>query len=76
MFGEFQTLVQNATPEHVRTELPRLFTKANLERDTIARRIGALLEWRRRGGFELVRIENDTPTRAEVEIRFPVTDDH
>lgn len=69
-------LVQNATPDHVRTELPRLFTKANLERDTIARRIGALLEWRRRGGFELVRIENDTPTKAEIEIRFPVTDDH
>jgi CubicO group peptidase (beta-lactamase class C family) len=76
MFSEFQTLVQNATPDHVRAELPKLFTSANLERDTMARRIGALLEWRRRGGFELVRIENDTPTKVELEIRFPVTDDH
>lgn len=75
-FTELQTLVSRATPDCVRRDLPKLYTGKNLNRDTIDRRIGAFLDWRRRGGFELVRIESKTQDSASLEIRFPVTDDH
>ena len=76
MFAVIQALVEQASPCRLRTELPKLFTVSNLAREPMERRIGAFMEWRRRGGFELVRVDRNDVLKAELEIRFPVSDDH
>lgn len=75
-FERLSKLILNATPELTKAEFPDLFTQNNLARESVERRIGAFLEWRKRGGFEIVKIEKQVDARLELEIRFPVTDDH
>ncbi len=75
-FDDLCNLVARADPDRVRAELPGLFSADNYARDSIARRIGAFLEWRRKGGFEMVRVLAESKTQIDVELRFPVTQDH
>lgn len=75
VFYKLQKLVEKADPEVVRNELPKLFTERNLARESMARRIGAFMEWRKRGGFTLERIHSEGVDHLEVEFQFPVSQD-
>ena len=75
-FEALSEIISTATPESVKAALPQLFTQKNLDRESLERRIGAFLEWRKRGSFELVNVEKSAKQRLELEIRFPITDDH
>jgi CubicO group peptidase (beta-lactamase class C family) len=76
MFEAICGLIAQADPQTIRDELPKLFTATNLDREPLARRIGAFMEWRKRGGFDLVRIEAESTQQLDVEIRFPISQDH
>lgn len=76
VFEALCDLIATATPDRVRDQLPVLFTPDNLSREPMARRIGAFMDWRKRGGFEPVHFESETPETLEVEIRFPVSQDN
>ena len=75
-FDALCDLINVATPDSVRERLPVIFTPKNLAREPLARRIGAFMDWRKRGGFEPVRVESEMPNTLEVEIRFPVSQDN
>lgn len=75
MFEALSALVTKAKPATVRAELPKLFTSRNLDREPMARRIGAFMEWRKRGGFELVRVIAEETHQLDLEIRFPIGQD-
>lgn len=75
-YEQLNSLVLQASPDRVRALLPMLFTETNLAREPMERRIGAFMEWRKRGGFELVRVDHNSELKAKLEIRFPVSDDH
>ena len=76
LFDALSDLIARADPEVVRAELPGLFTPANLGREPMARRIGAFMDWRKRGGFELVNRLSEEAGQLDLEIRYPVNGDH
>ncbi|MQX38094.1 serine hydrolase domain-containing protein [Roseospira navarrensis] len=74
--GEILALVETATPATIAEALPGLYTPENLARDTLGRRIGAVMDWRARGGFEVVAITARTPATIEAVVRLRLSDEH
>lgn len=74
-FRNLQSLVAQADPHTVASKLPTIYTKRNFERESLARRIGAFMEWRKRGGFQLEKVLHYDHKRLDVEVSFPVTQD-
>lgn len=69
-------LIQTASPSTVQERLPTLYSERNLKQETMGRRIGAFLEWRKRGGFHVLDIEHQDESELDLVFQFPVTRDH
>lgn len=73
---DFAKLVETASPQTLERDLRALFTPENFKRKPVERRITTFMNWKMRGGFDCVNIEEVTETSIEVIATHPVTQEH
>jgi len=75
-FQAFLDLVSKASPELVVSTLPKLFSENNLQREKIEKRIETLMDWRARGGFEIVDVKRSEPWLIDSIVTMPFSGEY
>lgn len=72
----FLRFVPVAEPATIAAFVGREFVSANATREPIERRIASFMDWRARGGFEILEVEEETSDRIAVRTRMRRSDEH
>lgn len=73
--AELITLIPGASPARVADYVQMSYVPEYAERETVARRIALFMDWRARGGMELVEITRSDPFRIETVVHQPLSDE-
>jgi len=73
--AELTRLMKHATPERVSGYIGKHYSSEYAELRPIDDRIGAFMDWRRRGGMDTVEILQSQPHLIEVIARHPLTEE-
>jgi CubicO group peptidase (beta-lactamase class C family) len=73
--AEITSLTREATPTGVIEYVQANFTPEYAQHVPIARRIGAFMDWKARGGMDVVEVALSEPHRIEAVVRQPLTDE-
>ena len=73
--AEITSLTREATPTGVIDYLQTHFTSENANHVPLARRIGSFMDWKARGGMDVVEVTVSEAHRIETVVRQPFTDE-
>ena len=73
---EVANLVSNATPARIADYLREHYAPHYAEREPTGRRIASYMDWKARGGIEVVDVAQATERRVEITMRQPLSDEH
>lgn len=70
------SLADSATPESVASFVAAYYTPENRDREKIGKRIATFMDWRARGGFDILEIIESRPHVLEAVARQPWSDEY
>ncbi|MCI5077465.1 serine hydrolase domain-containing protein [Oricola sp.] len=73
--SEFLVAVETATPETVIAFVAANYTPENAGREPVEKRIATFMDWKARGGFEILEITESHPLTLETVARQPRSDE-
>jgi CubicO group peptidase (beta-lactamase class C family) len=72
---ELTALMSEASPTRVADYVNTSYVPAYAEREPLGRRIGSFMEWKARGGMDVVEITSSEPFRIETIVHQPFSDE-
>ena len=75
-FQEFSRFLLDAKPNMIENYIENNFTPAFRDNETLEKRIATFMDWKVKGGFELVEVQNKSRNQLFALIRNPISEEY